>query len=397
MKSSMGFHTMTLSRILFKDETKQLLTAFSKYSSMTGEIQIYTDKYGNKIIKFYSEDRGIEWMIRYNIWLHEVDLLVDYLYVTINPKILGGIKDYITAATIDDMDAAITNFNSISQSISPILDNFDYYAITRIDYCVNFSLRELAPNCTPELMIDLIKRADIPPSYKEWMKYDKTAHRMKSKPGSFYLMNNSIHINCYSKYMQLLDRSKKNIARGYPPIPQYILNAARDIIRFEVQCYYRKTYQLSRMAKKAGYKKANKYHILLSHEQCEEIINHYYSKTIGMGHWYSLQSAISLIKSHHFNKQKEERLITILQEVNQCRSIAKAKASYQGRDLEAFQRSLNDLTHMGINSVTIPKNWGIKRIWNLLDSYYNKASIEQWNSQKEEFLLDYRDYIKEVL
>ncbi len=116
------------------------------------------------------------------------------------------------------MESAITNFNRISQRISPLLGTFDQYSIKRIDYCVNFALNELAPGCTAEKMIRLIKRADIPPSYKEWMKYDDTAHRIKSRPSSFYLVNNSVHINCYSKYMKLKEQNQKNMQNGYPTV-----------------------------------------------------------------------------------------------------------------------------------------------------------------------------------
>lgn len=153
LQSSLGFHTLMLSSILL--DTAQLLEDFITYSKKTGAIQIYTDKYGNTVIKFHKEYSGIEWLIRHNVWLEDIKCLIDYLYVTINPKILGGITDYLTAATLDDMDDAITNFNLLSQEISPILGSFDDYKLTRIDYCANFSLKELTPECTDEQMIDL--------------------------------------------------------------------------------------------------------------------------------------------------------------------------------------------------------------------------------------------------
>ena len=81
------------------------------------------------------------------------------------------------------------------------------------------------------------------------------------------------------------------------------------------------------------------------------------------------------------NRQKEHRLIDALQFVNQCRSITKAKEAYQGNDLEYFNRTLKDLSSLGINPVTIPKEWGIGRIWSLLDTYYSKLSMERINKQ----------------
>ena len=383
--SSHGFHTLMLSSPLF--EREQLMEHFTEFSKKTGSIQIYTDDYGATVITFHKEHVGIKWCIRRDIWIEEYKGTVDFLYVEINPKILSGITDYLTAATLDDMDVAITNFNRISQSISPILGSFDDYKLTRIDYCVNLSLKELAPECTDEQMIDLIKRSDVPPSYIEWTEYDKVAHRTKTKPESFYLMNNSIHINCYSKYMQLVKRSEENIAKGYPPIPQETLLKARGIIRFEVQCHYRKTYSLSRRAQKNGDQNYNKYEHLLTHEHCVDVLNHYYKKTIGRGHWYPLHTAIAMVKKQNYNLQKEARLIVALEEVSQYRSVAKAKEAYQGHDLDIFKQSLKDLRGIGINPVTIPKHWGIKRILNLLETYHSRLWMEQFSPHSEDILV----------
>ena len=55
--------------------------------------------------------------------------------------------DYIIAATYDDMDTVIKNFNLEASKISDLLENFDCYAITRIDYCINFDLDELTDKC----------------------------------------------------------------------------------------------------------------------------------------------------------------------------------------------------------------------------------------------------------
>ena len=57
--------------------------------------------------------------------------------------------------------------------------------------------------------------------------------------------------------------------------------------------------------------------------------------------------------------------------------IAKAKAGLYGKDLDDFRRSLRELADLGINPVTIPEEWGITYIPNLLDAYYDKISEEQ--------------------
>lgn len=387
LRSSLGFHTLTLSYPLFFQEAQRLISDFKRYSKETGAIQMYHD-HGNLRIEFLSRAEGIGWLIRSDVWMDRFKTAVDIVEVTINPKILGGIYDYITAATYDDMEAAIANFNRISESISPGLGRFEQYSLKRIDYCVNFALNELAPGCTCDQMVKLIKQSNIPPYYKEWMKYDTTSHRAKTKPGSFYLTNGSVHINCYSKYMKYQEQSQKNIARGYPPIPQATMGVTQDIIRFEVQCKYLKTYILSNKAKEAGDNNFNKYENLLSCVSCIDIIDKYYKKTIGSGGWYTLQEAVRIIQSYHFNSQKENRLIKALGLVSNCRSVAKAKATYQGRDLDAFKRTLSDLSSLRINPVTIPREWGIKHIPNLLYAYSDMVSEKKQKADIEKFQME---------
>ena len=131
---------------------------------------------------------------------------------------------------------------------------------------------DFIPTYDPELIMNLIKRSDIPPHYKEWTEYDDTSHRKKSRPESFYLCSKSVNVNCYSKYLQLLNRSEENVEKGYAPIPQEIIDASRSIIRFEVQCKYHKTYALNKIAENSGNECPNKYKSLLTPLTCIEII-----------------------------------------------------------------------------------------------------------------------------
>lgn len=393
LRSSLGFHTLSLTKLLLKSETQYLISDFKRYSKKTGAIQIYQD-HGRLKIDYVSRAVGIGWVIRSDIWLDQIKLFVDVVEVTINPKILGNVPSYITAATYGDMEAAIATFNFLSANISPSLCTFEDYSLTRIDYCVNFSLNELVPGCTHEQMINLIRRADIPHHYRRWAEYDPTSHRMKSPPGSFYLMNNSVHINCYSKYIKYEDQSRKNMERGRPPIPEETMNESKDIIRFEVQCKPRKLYVRSYKDKKSGDTSLNQYQQLLTHEVCIDTIARYYKKTIGRGDWYTLQEAVRMIQSRHFNSQKEERLIQALKLVNERRSVFEAKKALHDRSLDAFKRTLSDLSSLNINPVTIPREWGIKHIPNLLYAYFDKVEEEKRREDMEELRME---WLKEYL
>lgn len=131
LRSSLGFHTLTLSRPVFLQEAQYLISDFKRYSKETGAIQIFQD-HGNLRIEFLNRAEGISWLIRSDVWLEGFKMFVDIVEVTINPKILGGIRDYITAVTYDDMAVAIDNFNCISASITPALGSFEQYRLKRL-------------------------------------------------------------------------------------------------------------------------------------------------------------------------------------------------------------------------------------------------------------------------
>lgn len=392
LQSSLGFHTMTLFLPLSGTKVEKLIKHFCRYRKNTKQIRIfirknalpgekptyseYTPTYSgtrlllpfNLQIIYPEKDCGIKWIVRANSRNESFSSYT--VEATINPKILGGIQDYITAASLDDMWSAIKKFNSISSSISPLLRTFECYEPKRIDYCINFALNELVPSCASSKVMDLIKRGDIPPKYEQWMLYSSISHRKKSVPGSFYLKCQSANINCYEKYIELQKRNQNNP----DSVSQEVLAKAQDIIRFEVQCKYPKARTLSKQAESIGYFGTDKYRYLLDYKACLIKINSYYGETIGRGDWFTVSEAERIIRSHRYNSQKEQRLIAALQRVSQCRSLASAKASYQGSDLAAFKRTLKDLSDIGINPVTIPRDWGIKHIPNLMHTY-NDTSL----------------------
>ena len=388
LQSSLGFHTMTLDMSLTGTDVYKLLLDFIAYSKTTA-LKMYRLKEGQYItysspnylptdVKIYFDGKykGIHWHIysddRYSGMVYIIE-------TTINPKFLAGITDYLAAATYGDMNIAIINFNNESKKISSLLGTFNDYRIKRVDYCINICLSDFIPICDPELIMNLIKRSDIPPHYKEWTEYDDTSHRKKSRPESFYLCSNSANINYYSKYLQLQNRSQENEEKGFDPIPQETIDASHDIIRFEVQCKYFKTYALNKKAENSGNECSNKYKSLLAPLTCIEIISSYYEKVIGKGDWYTLSEAVQIIQSKNFNSQREQRYIDKLKYVSQCRSIAKAKASYQGNELLAFKQTLKELADLNINPVTIPREWNIKHIPNFLKAYFNELMEDYSN------------------
>lgn len=391
LRTSIGYHTFTIFKLLTAEDAYSLIKAFKKYRETTGNIVIYnpykSSKFDNtdeptdlaeinkldetnKLFKTKKPDkcfrveylpefktRGInKWQIRiFNGYKNFKSYIVE---ATINPKVLAGIHDYITAANENHLESMVENFNIEANKISRILGQFSSFKPNRVDFCVNVDLKELGIYCTPEQMIQLIKRSNIPAYFTERKVYDAVAHRMKTDENSFYLVSKSVIINCYWKYAQLL--------KEYPDSPS--LEESYNIIRFEVQCKYNKVYSMLRaIVENAPYSNKVLYE-LLSADFSKKVISNYFSRVILGGDYYTLQYAIQLIQSYCFKGQKEQRLINTLNLINQCRGISKALDTLTDEESRGFIYALNELEQIKINPVTMPKEFGIKRIPNILEA-----------------------------
>ena len=183
--------------------------------------------------------------------------------------------------------------------------------------------------------------------------------------------------------MKFIEQNEINRQRGLSPIPEKFLYDAKDVIRFEVQCKAPKIYHMSCQAAESGNPDLNKYKDLLTPEVCQKIVADYYGKTIGRGDWFTLQAARKQIEWRGYHSQKKRRLIHVLEAVNRCRSVSVAKGNCaRGAEIDAFKRTLQDLSIRGINPVTIPADWGVTQIQNLLDAYFiQKKQEERWKEQ----------------
>jgi hypothetical protein len=167
----------------------------------------------------------------------------------------------------------------LAKGISPLLGKFRYYKLKRIDFCVNFDLKEMGINCTAEQMISLIKRGYIPNHYKEFGIYDRIQHRYVTDKNSFYLKSKSVNVNIYHKYQQLLNK--------YPGNPS--LNDSLNVIRFEVQLKKQKVQYITANICDELLKNHTMMLNLLSNEVAEMMITDYYNRIIKPGDYYSLK------------------------------------------------------------------------------------------------------------
>jgi hypothetical protein len=122
------------------------------------------------------------------------------------------------------------------------------------------------------------------------------------------------------------------------------------------------------------------------------------------GNYHTLEKAVKFIENSAMKKNKKARMIAILNFINQARGVnnAKEKALGEGFSLSEFRSRIRELTNYGINPVTIPREWGIKFIPNLLEAYHKlkgRSNIEPTLSEIADSYIDPfdEDYDVEVV
>ena len=83
---------------------------------------------------------------------------------------------------------------------------------------------------------------------------------------------------------------------------------------------------------------------------------------------------MNLLEVNHICKTygSGETAVNALKDVSRCRSLVKAKESCPIEKIGTFTRALNQLETLNINPVTIPREWHIEYIPNLLRSYLDQ-------------------------
>lgn len=353
-RSVLGFKSLAFSKYLYNDpkgNLDKLKADFQRYNQRSNSLQYDKDDQGNTVIKFRPSSHGIEgieWLIRADIWK---DRRLAPVEVQVYPKLLIGSRDDITTATYEDMSAIMAKFDSIAHSISPLLGTFENYRLDEINYCAYFDVNELLPGCTLEQLTYLIERARTLPIYDPDPTGNEKLGWTGFDPNQYLVWDGALNIICYRKNIGLLKRE-------------------RDTICFEFQCKCRSALDNNLRAERHLSSKFNLYEDVLVQKVCNEIIDHYLTVIIGKGSWYTLQEAIAKIKQSSDDKATKIELIEDLKFVSECPNAAMAAERCQND--ERFLLILGDLDKMGISPVTIPEDWGIDYIPNLLRAYHNE-------------------------
>jgi hypothetical protein len=406
--SSMGTHSFSFFQGINKEEYDYLYGDFIRFQKHTGKVRSYPIQDAKKPEKTigieyaYTNSKGI----RFKLYSFEAgkNYFARGVMVIITPQVLLS-HDYIRVLEETDLDKVEELYNMEAERISPILMQFGQCSLSRGDPALTIDLRELGYRCSPQQMMALIKRGDIPAGFTERKEYKKKSHRKKKDKYAFYLANGSVVCNFYWKYTKI---DKKH--------PLY---RRRDefyyIIRLEVQCKRPKLYALFKDTKHLS-KYFRSGDDMTTEELCQliqegwqnptvpidmaladatstRIIQQYLSKVIHDGDYFTLEGAQWMVKAHHFNENKETRLITALEDTSSYKGIANTKSKLSGKDLKEYKRSLKDLDSILVNPVTIPRGWDIEHIPHPLRAFRFCTAEEHLLPENELLLIDlFKEY-----
>lgn len=397
--TSMGYHTFAFFQKTDEEEYQVLENDFIGYMQRTKKLKRSPVQNKDKIQigwqYTYKDDKekGIHWLMLSS--KAKNNYVTRGVLAVINQEALIE-NNYIRAAKDDDLKEVEEIYNRETEKISKIFLKFGSCSLNRVDPCLNIDLKELGIPCTPEQMMKLIKRGNIPRHYEERKEcYDSKQRRMVSDKNSFYLESKSSVINFYWKYAK---QGKKH--------PNYSKReSSRNVIRLEVECKYLKLYALvkNRNLESKYYESDEglspdemymRMHmgvhnpvipidVVLSANIYEPIIRKSIYKILRKGNYFTLDIARDIVESYHFRSSKEERMIEVLESVNESHGIAKAKSKLRENEFRRFNKALKELDDILVNPVTIPRRWDVKHIPNLLRAYYDSIYEEQLVSYQE--------------
>lgn len=343
-------HTIYITSEILSEETyNNIYNSLNKLSKNRG-YNLYKEKDDTYKTNVFS-DEGLK-----EIRLRKIKVDKKYNYknkqieIFLNPRRLIDKNKRIEITYEEDLKAIQEEFDKIINKISDKLPKFLGWTIQRVDYCVNIKTEYVRD------YINLFQRADRPSKYFKEL-YDDKKHRRGQKEGSFYLSSNGVNINFYDKNNERLNNN--------------ILDKdSINILRLEIQCKKSKT---DNIKSRRQFATKNLYYFF-KEDLSRETISYYYKRTVGSGDYYKLNNAIKMIKSSDNSIDMQNKMITILREVNKKRSvfIARQESIYNRNN---FNKYLKKIRELNINPVTIPERWQIDKLENLENSLYKELHV----------------------
>lgn len=287
------------------------------------------------------------------------------IYIRVEPQSL-----IIGRRTIDVFDCSFgsverlrTVLDKAIESLTSTLPKSDRWFVSRIDFTKNL-ITDYVQEC-----VALSKKGKDP------YRYEDTVNR----PGSSYRKSKSVILNYYDK----LDHISKKIDTN--SFDAYLLEEAQNIYRIEVQCLNHN--KLKHIRKKFDLPTESNLYKYLRLDIAEWAFLSYYDSVIGRADYYSLAEAIKIVEATEWSKRRKENIKNWLKLIAQARSISKARQQFVdgtilGRTGTVVKGSLNTIRNyekacrdIGVNPVTIPKDWGVSYIPNPIRSIYLSGAI----------------------
>ena len=116
---------------------------------------------------------------------------------------------------------------------------------------------------------------------------------------------------------------------------------------------------------------------MLSDQIVQTVVEDYFCKVVGMGHYLTFKEACDVIDSYNFMNKTKRQLKRTLEMIRDNKGIARTREKiYESIDNQGdtnamivFNKALRELDNLMINPVTIPESWNIKWIPNPMWAY----------------------------
>lgn len=336
-------HTITLYNQINTKQYNQI----KDYLYNTSNTQVYKSKRSDTcktLITHKYKSQGISRFTLSEIILPE--LTYYSVWIKFNPsRILNKDNPHDLMQQADIMRVN-DKFSELVKGINPDLPELMFWKTDRIDYSVNIITPYVA------LYVELFQRCNKPSKYYKDLKSE--GGKREQRKNSLYLMTKTYTINDYDKQAEV-------IANGGSPEE---IEAAKDILRIEVQC---KKGKINNLKKNDDNIISTELYNFMDKDLSREVLLKYYDKTIGSGDFYSFKEASKIIKVDlDLTKSMKAKLIKHLWYINNFKSIHNAKQKFNNNPLfNKYLKLIRGIGENGINPVLIPRRKNIPFLPNI--------------------------------
>ena len=273
--------------------------------------------------------------------------------ITVNFSKLLKDKEHIELATDSDNDKVISHLENIIVELFEGVEDFEFpfessitlldFQLSRLDYTLQAKGLSKQEIC---LYLRALQKGDIR-DFKPVK--DKWRHEIKQPyKDSFYMENGSVTINIYDKQAQAYNRQ----------YDEAVIQAARGVLRVEIQC---KAPKLGSIKRRGKYRVSTRdISSFLSAEISGELIGKYLKKIAKTKPYYPLETIKKGICESSYRKQRKERLLALVQEMSKKNKRLSDvwKDLYQG-DSTTFREDIAAIEALGFNPIPLPERHGL--------------------------------------